>query len=91
MPNKKHPDRDDFDKQLAALEALGPIPKDFATIVHHRRPDWKKRYIHDVRHGSRTDLGVLAEIRRVVLENIEAKLMHPQAVSPSTRLQTIPV
>lgn len=78
MPNKKHPDRDSFDKQLAALEQLGEIPKDFATIVHHKRPDLKKRYIHDVRHGNRTDLAVLGLIRDVTLESINARLQHPQ-------------
>lgn len=80
MPRLKHPDRDRFDAELQVIEQLGPIPSDYAVVIRHARPDLNKRYIHDVRHGRRVDLGVLAEIRRVQHERMTANILHPQLV-----------
>lgn len=79
MPKKPHPDRANFDSQLEALERIGIFPE-YATIIRHTRPDLDKSLIQDVRYGRRVNIDVLGEIRRVVMERLEAKLKHPVAL-----------
>ncbi len=81
MANKKVEGRDKFDLGLKALnEAENKVPHDYATIIRHTRPDWSRRYIHDVRHGLRVDFDVLAELKRVARERAAALYLTTQPV-----------
>lgn len=72
MANKKVPRRDEYDVALSLIAPL--LPRNYAGIVHHYRPDLNKRRIYHAKVGKVVDFDILAEFKRVVRETIT---VHP--------------
>lgn len=66
MANKKVPRRDEYDEQLQAI--ADDLPKNYAVIVQHYRPDLDRQRIYHARKGKVVDFEILNEFKRVVRE-----------------------
>jgi len=71
MSTRKHPKRDEFDMERGPW--MDDLPRNYASIIRHYRPDLPKRRIYDVRHGNIVDMEILSELKRVARESKYAK------------------
>lgn len=76
MANKKVPRRDEYDTALALIAPL--LPRNYAGIIAHYRPDLNKRRIYHAKVGKVVDFDILAEFKRVARESAAAQT--PQTV-----------
>ena len=74
MANKKVPRRDEYDTALALVAPQ--LPRNYAGIVCHNRPDLNKRRIYHAKVGKVVDFDILAEFKRVAREHAAAKALH---------------
>ena len=70
MANKKVPRRDEYDTELLLIAPL--LPRNYAGIVAHYRPDLDKRRIYHAKAGKVVDFDILAEFKRVARETAAA-------------------
>ena len=75
MANKKVPRRDEYDTALALIAPL--LPRNYAGIIAHYRPDLNKRRIYHAKVGKVVDFDILAEFKRVARESAAAQTMQP--------------
>jgi len=71
MANKKVPRRDEFETEIDLL--VPNLPRNYAGIVRHYRPDLPKRRIYDTRHKKVVDFEILNELKRVARESKSAQ------------------
>ena len=71
MANKKVPRRDEYDIALALIAPL--LPRNYAGIIAHYRPDLNKRRIYHAKVGKVVDFDILAEFKRVARESAAAQ------------------
>jgi hypothetical protein len=74
MANKKVPRRDEYDLELALIAPL--LPRNYAGIVHHYRPDLNRRRIYHAKVGKVVDFDILAEFKRVARESAAAQTLQ---------------
>ena len=67
MANKKVPRRDEYDLALALIAPL--LPRNYAGIIAHYRPDLNRRRIYHAKVGKVVDFDILAEFKRVARES----------------------
>ena len=67
MANKKVPRRDEYDTALALIAPL--LPRNYAGIIAHYRPDLNRRRIYHAKVGKVVDFDILAEFKRVARES----------------------
>ena len=70
MANKKVPRRDEYDAELLLIAPL--LPRNYAGIVAHYRPDLNRRRIYHAKVGKVVDFDILAEFKRVARETAAA-------------------
>ena len=75
MANKKVPRRDEYDTALALIAPL--LPRNYAGIIAHYRPDLNRRRIYHAKVGKVVDFDILAEFKRVARESAAAQTLHP--------------
>ena len=75
MANKKVPRRDEYDLALALVAPL--LPRNYAGIIAHYRPDLNRRRIYHAKVGKVVDFDILAEFKRVARESAAAQTLHP--------------
>lgn len=74
MANKKVPRRDEYDTALALIAPL--LPRNYAGIILHYRPDLNKRRIYHAKVGKVVDFDILAEFKRVARESAAAQTLQ---------------
>ena len=74
MANKKVPRRDEYDTALALIAPL--LPRNYAGIIAHYRPDLNKRRIYHAKVGKVVDFDILAEFKRVARESAAAQTLQ---------------
>lgn len=75
MANKKVPRRDEYD---AELQQVAPdLPRNYAGIILHYRPDLDKRRIYHAKVGKVVDFDILAELKRVAREAKAGRQLQP--------------
>ena len=74
MANKKVPRRDEYDLALALIAPL--LPRNYAGIIAHYRPDLNKRRIYHAKVGKVVDFDILAEFKRVARESAAAQTLQ---------------
>lgn len=74
MANKKVPRRDEYDTALALIAHL--LPRNYAGIIAHYRPDLNKRRIYHAKVGKVVDFDILAEFKRVAREHAAAQTLQ---------------
>lgn len=72
MGAKKTPGRDIYDQQL---EALGPLPQFYTTLVRMERPDFSAERIRRAKGGKAVDFDVLEVLQKV--SGKYAKVIEP--------------
>ena len=75
MANKKVPRRDEYDLALALVAPL--LPRNYAGIIAHYRPDLNRRRIYHAKVGKVVDFDILAEFKRVARESAAAQTLPP--------------
>ena len=74
MANKKVPRRDEYDLELAAIAPL--LPRNYAGIIAHYRPDLNRRRIYHAKVGKVVDFDILAEFKRVARESAAGQTLQ---------------
>ena len=74
MANKKVPRRDEYDTALALIAPL--LPRNYAGIIAHYRPDLNKRRIYHAKVGKVVDFDILAEFKRVARESAAGQTLQ---------------